>query len=316
MKDNKGKFIVNVSKDTVINFINDNDYPVLFKKIERVTNNKRTRIYITYECSCGDTVTKLWDKFKHTHYCADCGVKNRKSHLKYTYEFVLNYFKEIDYTLLNEYRDAATNLEYKCNKCGNISKSNFTNLFLGRRCRTCSGLSKKTTEIFKHEVNIASDGEYSLQSEYENGKVKVKIKHEECGHLYDVTPINFISGKRCPKCKMSKGEKKISECLISRDINFSTQFRIDDCRNTYPLPFDFVILNKSGEIIHLIEYDGIQHFKPIKHFGGVDALNQTLFNDDIKNTYCKSNDIPLLRIPYFDFENIELILEQNIIKSI
>ena len=33
----------------------------------------------------------------------------------------------------------------------------------------------------------------------------------------------------------------------------------------------------------------------------------------LKNEYCKNNDIELLRIPYYEFDNIENILENRLI---
>jgi very-short-patch-repair endonuclease len=52
-----------------------------------------------------------------------------------------------------------------------------------------------------------------------------------------------------------------------------------------------------------IEFDGEQHFKAIKYFGGVKNLKLQQKRDSIKNIYCKNNNINLLRIR-FD-ENIE-----------
>ena len=57
-----------------------------------------------------------------------------------------------------------------------------------------------------------------------------------------------------------------------------------------------------------IEYDGQQHYKPIEKFGVEKAFEKTKFRDVIKNNYCKDNNINLLRIPYWDYNNIEKIL--------
>lgn len=35
-------------------------------------------------------------------------------------------------------------------------------------------------------------------------------------------------------------------------------------------------------------------------------------NDKIKDEYCKNNNIKLIRIPYWEFNNIESILQQQI----
>ena len=62
-----------------------------------------------------------------------------------------------------------------------------------------------------------------------------------------------------------------------------------------------------------IEYDGKQHFEPIKHYGGDIAFAELKKRDEIKNEYCKANNITLLRIPYWEYDNISKILETNII---
>ena len=72
----------------------------------------------------------------------------------------------------------------------------------------------------------------------------------------------------------------------------------------WELPFDFYLPKYNI----CIEYDGQQHYK-------IDCFNNTLldlmnlrYRDDIKTNYCQQNNIKLIRIPYWDFDNIESIL--------
>ena len=58
----------------------------------------------------------------------------------------------------------------------------------------------------------------------------------------------------------------------------------------------------------LIEYDGRQHFEISEYFGGYEGFINTKIRDTIKNIYCRNNNIDLLRIPYWEFDNIENIL--------
>ena len=81
------------------------------------------------------------------------------------------------------------------------------------------------------------------------------------------------------------------------NIKFLPQYSFDDCKHIYVLHFDFAIF-KDDKIIGLIEYDGRQHFEPIEFFGGEKGFEQTKKRDEIKNAYCKINNIPLLRLPY------------------
>lgn len=62
-----------------------------------------------------------------------------------------------------------------------------------------------------------------------------------------------------------------------------------------------------------IEYDGEQHF--LKGcFGDTNGqvLLETQKRDNIKTQYCLDNNIKLVRIPYWEFNNIENILKQAI----
>lgn len=65
------------------------------------------------------------------------------------------------------------------------------------------------------------------------------------------------------------------------------------------MPFDFAIF-KNGKLVCLIEFDGEQHYRPIDFLGGEDK--QT--NDQRRNYFCREHDIPLIRIPYYDYDKI------------
>lgn len=62
----------------------------------------------------------------------------------------------------------------------------------------------------------------------------------------------------------------------------------------------------------ILEYDGIQHSKPIQHFGGEIAYNSLRKRDETKNNFAKNNNIGLLRIKYNEVDNINQILKEII----
>ena len=70
------------------------------------------------------------------------------------------------------------------------------------------------------------------------------------------------------------------------------------------MSFDFYL----QDLNLLIEYDGRQHFEPIKCWGGIDKFNNLKRRDKIKNKYAKDNSIDLLRISFTDKDNINKIL--------
>lgn len=63
----------------------------------------------------------------------------------------------------------------------------------------------------------------------------------------------------------------------------------------------------------LIEFDGKQHFEPSDLFGGEAGFKIRKINDNIKDTFCATENIKLLRIPYFDMNKIEEILSDEFI---
>ena len=74
------------------------------------------------------------------------------------------------------------------------------------------------------------------------------------------------------------------------------------------MPFDFYLPDYNT----CIEYDGELHYKAVDYFGGDDALMNTKCRDEIKTQYCKENNIKLIRIPYWEFDNIEEILNREL----
>jgi very-short-patch-repair endonuclease len=82
----------------------------------------------------------------------------------------------------------------------------------------------------------------------------------------------------------------------------------EDCKDKRVLPFDFYLEDYNI----LIEYDGELHYKESRYKNSQDKLNIIKNHDNIKNNYCKENNIKLIRIPYTEFDNIENILKKEL----
>ena len=89
--------------------------------------------------------------------------------------------------------------------------------------------------------------------------------------------------------------------MSKNHILFYKEYGFNDCKGVgnKKLRFDFYLPDYNT----LIEYDGEQHFKPIEYFGGEEKYNILKNNDEIKNKYCKTHKINLIRIPYTFSEN-------------
>ena len=146
------------------------------------------------------------------------------------------------------------------------------------------------------------------ESDYMKSTIEIICPKDET-HVYTVRFSSFkYEGKRCPHCGMTYGEHEVANILKRYNIKYKFQYKYKDCRFINPLPFDFYLPDYNI----LIEYDGEQHYKPIDLFGGEENFKYTKQNDNIKNKYCNDNNIKLIRIPYWDFNNIEEILNKEL----
>lgn len=140
----------------------------------------------------------------------------------------------------------------------------------------------------------------------------------DCGGSVTVQSGNLKNGhtQSCG-CISSRGESVIKQYLITNRINYEPQYRFEDCVDVGLLRFDFGVLGDNGELLFLCEYDGQQHFEPVI-FGNfsydvaVEKYNDLVRRDNIKNEYCENNHIALIRIPYWEYDNIEKILSEYI----
>jgi hypothetical protein len=137
--------------------------------------------------------------------------------------------------------------------------------------------------------------DYSL-ADYQSAYKKVKIICPKHG-VFEQTASSHTNRKNgCPRCKESKGEKAISEFLISNGIEFVDQKRFSDCRGRVkPLPFDFYLPKQNL----CIEFQGYHHyFVYATRRNGLQNFADTKKNDQIKKLYCLSKNIGFLEIKY------------------
>lgn len=107
----------------------------------------------------------------------------------------------------------------------------------------------------------------------------------------------------------SKGELKIAAVLTAANFAFQQEYEFPDliASSGRPLRMDFVVFEDDGTTIAFaIEFDGEQHYGSVKHFGGNHSYQHQHYNDLKKNQYCLDHCIPLVRIPYWDYDKITI----------
>lgn len=110
------------------------------------------------------------------------------------------------------------------------------------------------------------------------------------------------------KAPMSRGEIKVKEILEESGLLFEQQYVFPDLTSTSgkPLRFDFAVFDEDGELDFVIEYNGEQHYTAVDAYGGGKKLTQQKYNDTQKLRYCARKGIPLVIIPYYDYEILDL----------
>jgi len=196
-----------------------------------------------------------------------------------------------DYSLV-EYSGAKTKIRIICLEHG-IFEQIASNHISGNGCPRCCGNIKNTNNEFIEKAEKIHDGKYDYSlTEYLGAEKKVRIICPKHGIFKQTPSKHYMQG--CPYCNESKGEKNIAKYLRENNIVFERQKIFINCKNKYPLPFDFYLPDYNI----CIEYDGEQHFKVVDFFGGVYGLEYRKNNDEIKNKYCLDNNIVLIRIKY------------------
>lgn len=263
-------------------------------------------------CTEGHECEINWANFySNNRRCRKCGRKKASEKQKLTIEFVKEAFKEKGYVLLEDsYIDAHTPMKYICYN-GHEHKINWSNFNAGQGCSKCRDEKLREERQYSQEFvfdTIKSFGYEIISKVYINARTPLELKCPQ-GHLCNITFWDFYKkDARCHVCENKyRGERRIAKCLDNNNIEYIVQKTFKNCKDISMLKFDFYIPSLNV----CIEYDGEQHFE-IAFGKGEEGLKDRKRKDEIKNNYCKFNNINLIRIPYWEFENIENIIIQEI----
>jgi len=263
-------------------------------------------VYWICKCECGNTTSVPAQKLKENK-IKSCGCEKIKYNLA---DYVGKHIES--WTILKVVDDS--HFMCKCD-CGTISNVRAYNIFEGKS--TNCGCKRKLMLREKHEKDITGMkfGKLTILKKIglnEHGKNVYECKCD-CGTIKNIVG-SMVSGGYTYSCGCvhSKNNKILSDVLVEQNIPHKQEYfvKVDD--NNY-FRFDVFLETLNAAI----EYDGEQHFKPVDFAGkgeeyAKEQLKITQQRDEIKNKYCKDNDITLLRIPYWEKDNIEKLVIQFI----
>lgn len=244
------------------------------------------------------------------HGCPKCKGEKNRERLLFTTEDFIRMAKEkhgdrYDYSKV-VYISSRDKVCIICKEHGEFWQTAGLHLS-GANCSKCTG-TFMDKDMFVEKAEKVHKYLYSYgKTDYVNTETPVIIICKEHGEFLQ-TPHRHLQGQGCPICAQSTGELLIYNNLKRKNILVETQKKFKACKYEKVLPFDFYLPKYDL----LIEYHGEQHYEYIEFFHK--NYNGFLFRqqkDKIKKDYAEKHH-NFLEIPYWEFHNIEKILEEKI----
>lgn len=210
---------------------------------------------LLWGCEKGHIWEASFTNIRRGSWCKKCAIQKSRLTLHDCLEFAHN--KE-GKCLSNVYKNNITKMLWECENQHRWEAS-FNDV---RKCwcPKCSGVIIVTIEDC---YNLATNNNGKcLSNEYKNAHTKMLWECQN-KHQWEATCHNIKSGKWCPKCSLKKSQKKLTSIVEEIFPNFEI---IVEKR--------FKWLGLMSVDIYIpklklaIEYDGEQHFKPVR-FGGM-----------------------------------------------
>ena len=294
-----------------------------FEKAKKIHGDKYDYSKVNYKdnktkvCIICPIHGEFWqrpDHHLHGQGCKKCGDLIRSENKKIYQEDWIKAADELhnhkyDYSKVN-YKDNKTKVCIICPIHGEfwIRPDNFLN---GQGCKKCGDLIRfENKKVYQEDWIKAADELHHHKYDYSkinyiNANTKVCIICPEHGEFWQ-KPASHMQGNGCPICNESVLEREIITFLKNENIKYEYRCHPEWLGN---LELDFYL----PEYNVAIECQGLQHFEPIEHFGGIERFVKQIENDKLKMEKCNEQKVKLLYFSNLKKENI--ITNLNILKE-
>lgn len=240
-----GRHLVNEEiKERIYDFVGDD-----YTKLDEEYKNAHKKFSIRHNV-CGYEYEVSWGKFQAGRRCPKCAGSLRLTNdqvVKRIYDLVGDEFTKLD----DFYVNASTKFPIRHNICEHKYEVSWNNFSRGTRCPKCFGSKRLTNDqIVKRLYELVGDEYTKLDDVYIGALEKFPIRHNKCGHEYEVSWGNFLQGARCPRCANEMKHQKLklsNEQIVKRiyDLVGSDYTKFDDVYlgSSYKFPIKH---NKCG----------------------------------------------------------------------
>jgi DNA replicative helicase MCM subunit Mcm2 (Cdc46/Mcm family) len=217
-------------------------------------------------------------------------------------------------TRVSKYKKMHEKMQFKCEVCNHIWKAKpYTIVNSKQGCPKCAIKNKfLTNEYIDDKIK---NKPFIRVGEYVDAYTSIEWKCKNDGFIWKTIFTEILRGSGCPICK-NKHEKKIKAILENEyKINNMKPHKLvtsEQHNRKFYIDFYFEIGNKKLGV----EYNGIQHYQPVRFNG----ISQELANENFEKQknrdiqlieYCANNNIDLVWIPYwFTDKQIHTLLNE------
>lgn len=280
------------------------------KEIERKAKGeiKRAKEFYIIQCKqCGKTRTVSKQKAVQGNLTCTCQQKGVEAHdLKKGMTFG-------KWTIIDKAQEHYGQPHYICKcECGTIKPVNGYNLVYGKTIDCGCGRKQVLSETTIKDLVGQKFGKLTVIGRKEDLKYVCQC---ECGSVVEVRGCSLVTGHTTScGCTTSKYGEILQDVVLGMGYECKREYyvKINHKDLTY-FRYDLYV----PQLNLAIEYDGEGHYIPIDYGGkgkewAEHQLKTRQYYDEIKNDYCKQNNVNLLRIPYWEKDNIELIIKNKI----
>lgn len=315
-----------------------------FKLISDKYENSKKRL--KWKClkeSCGEIFEATWSGIRNGNSCAVCagqqvGLSNCLATKNPEIAKEWHPTKNGNLTPYDVTEFSSKKVWWMCNR-GHEWKDSVSHRSIYLVCPYCNHQRpSKEYNLLVVNPELCEEWDYSKNKkkpeEYlPNSNKKVWWKCKECGYGWEAKILNRnASNSMCPQCNQSKGERKIDDYLVQKGFisisqeNFDQLTNYEKLNNLYYIPqkeFDGLLGVGKGNLSYdfylpnynlLIEYQG--EFHDCNNNKGTRYMKERFpiqqEHDKRKKDYAQNSNIKLLEIWYWDFDNVEEILNQEI----
>ena len=252
---------------------------------EYVNSSSKT---LLVECCKGHRTLRNITNIRKGFGCNTCSGSE-----KFTFDYVKDFCMKKGFTLLDtEYKDAKSSMNVRCNR-GHKQLKSFSKIQL-YGCSECSGNKKHTIEFVKEE--FGKMGFTVIDEEYKGSNKLLNVICQE-GHKQKKRYSSIRDGDGCRSCNTNKSEeccREIVEDIFKKKFISTRPDFLLNKKTKYKLELDMY----NEDLKFAIEYQGEQHYKPVKHWGGMKTLKSIQHRDKLKKELCIKNNVFLIEVPY------------------